>query len=136
MVFLGWILVRVVFCGPRRPAWAQPGRRGLRRTEPRLNQGRVLSAPARQDRFVDALFQAHDGAQHDRMGVAFDDLLDQAIERRDRIGKDWGAGRERDPLRCVETAGSMHAAVSAEPMGERLMASGEQVDRECARLAG
>ncbi len=62
------------------------------------------------------------------MGVALDDLLDQAIEGRDRIGEDRGASRERGPLRSVEPAGSMHAAVPAEAVGERLMARGEQVD--------
>ena len=35
----------------------------------------------------------------------------------------------------VETVGSVHAAVPAEAMRERLMAGGEQVDREGAGLA-
>ena len=69
------------------------------------------------------------------MGMALDDLLDQAIEGCGRIGEDRGAGRERGPLRLVEPAGSLHAAVSAEAVGERLMARGKQADRECARLA-
>ena len=89
-----------------------------------LNQGRVLAAPARQNWFVNALLEAHDGAEDDRMGVAFDDLLDQAVEGRERIGKDGGAGRQTDPLRGVETAGSMDAAVSTEAMGKRLVAGG------------
>ncbi len=105
------------------------------RFDPKLNQGRVISAPARQNRLVGALLEAHDGAEHDRVRVAFDDLLDQAIESRDRIGEDGRSGRERGPLRAVEAAGPMHAAVSAEAMGERLMARGEQVDREGVRLA-
>ena len=56
-----------------------------------LNQGRVLAAPARQDRFIHPLFQAYDRAEDDCMGVAFDDLLDQTVEGRDRIGEDRGA---------------------------------------------
>ena len=69
------------------------------------------------------------------MGVAFDDLFDQAIERRERIGKDRGAGRERGPLRPIEPPGTMHAAVAAESMGNCLMAGGKQAHRECGRLA-
>jgi hypothetical protein len=103
-------------------------------TEP-LRQGRVISAPARQGRLVGALLEAHDRAEDDRMGVAFDDLLDQAIEGRDRIGEDGRAGRERGPLCAVEAPGSMRAAVSAEAMGERVMARGEQADREGALVA-
>ena len=34
-----------------------------------------------------------------------------------------------------EPAGSLHAAVSTEAVGERLMARGKQADRECSRLA-
>src|SRR5580692_9533094 len=95
----------------------------------RLNEGRVFPAPAREDRFVEPLLEADDGAEDDRVGVALDDLLDQAIEGCDRVGEDRGAGRKREPLRRVETAGSMHAAVPAEAMCERLMARGEQVYR-------
>ena len=69
------------------------------------------------------------------MGVAFDDLLDQAIEGRERIGEDRGAGREGDPIRAIEATGAVHAAAPAEAMGERLMTRGEQVDRERAHLA-
>ena len=50
-----------------------------------LDQRRVVSAPAYENRFVHALLEADDGAEHDRMGMAFDDLLYQAIEGRDRI---------------------------------------------------
>jgi hypothetical protein len=100
-----------------------------------LSQARVISAPPGQDRFVDALGEADDSAQDNCMRVAFDDLLDQAIEGRDRIGEDRGAGRERGPLRAVEAPRPMHAAVSAESMGERPMARREQIDRECARVA-
>ena len=99
-----------------------------------LSQARVISAPPGQDRFVDALGQADDSAEDNCMRVAFNDLLDQAIEGRDRIGEDRGAGRERGPLRAVEAPRPMHAAVSAESMGERPMARREQIDRECARV--
>ena len=50
-----------------------------------LDQRRVLSAPACENRFVHALLEADDRAEHDRMGMAFEDLLDEAIEGRDRI---------------------------------------------------
>ena len=40
----------------------RPG--GLRWLSLVLNRGRVRSAPARQDRFVDPLFQANDRAKH------------------------------------------------------------------------
>jgi hypothetical protein len=99
-----------------------------------LDQGRVISPPPAQDRFVDALREAYDGAEDHCMRVALDDLLDQAIEGRDRIGEDRGAGRERGPLRAVEAPRPVHAAVSAEAMGERLMARREQIDRERAGL--
>ena len=45
------------------------------------------------------------------------------------------AGRERDPLGFVKATRPVGAAVAAEPMGERLVACGEQADRERARLA-
>ena len=63
---------------------------------------------AREDGFVDALLEADDGAEDDRVGMALDDLLDQAVEGCDRIGEDRGAGRERDPLRASRTGG-VHA---------------------------
>jgi hypothetical protein len=88
-----------------------------------------------QDGFLGALLEAHDGAKDDRMGMALDDLFDQAVERGDRIGEHRGAGRERRPLRRVETVSPMHAAVPAEAMGEGLMARGEQADGESACLA-
>ena len=66
-----------------------------------LKEGRIFSAPARQDRFVNALLEAHDGAKHNHMRVAFDDLLDQAIEGGDRVRED------RAPVESVT-----HRAVS------------------------
>ena len=43
----------------------RPG--GLRWLSLVLNRGRVRSAPARHDRFVDPLFQANDRAKHDHI---------------------------------------------------------------------
>ena len=79
--------------------------------------------------------EAHHRAEDDRVRMALDDLLDQAIEGRDRVGENGGAGREGDPLRAIEAADPVSAAVAAEPMGERFVARGEQADRECARQA-
>ena len=68
-------------------AFSERGRTGFV-----LNKGRVLSAPAHKDGFVGALLEAHHRAEDDRMGVALDDLLDEAVEGRDRIGEQRSAG--------------------------------------------
>ena len=48
-----------------------------------------------------ALAKAHDRAEDDRVRVALDDLLDKAVERRERVGENRRAGRELDPFCTV-----------------------------------
>src|SRR6202034_3714886 len=91
------------------------------RSQPASREGRIVSLPVRERRFGGALAQAHHRAEDDRVRMALDELFDHAIEGRNRVGENGSAGREGDPLRAIEAARSMGAAMAAEAMGERLM---------------
>src|SRR5271170_374500 len=105
------------------------------RSQPASREGRIVSLPVRQGWFGGALAQAHHRPEDDRVRMALDELFDHAIEGRNRVGENGSAGREGDPLRAIEAARSMGAAMAAEAMGERLMAGGEQADRERSLVA-
>ena len=53
-----------------------------------LTQWGVSSLAMRQRRLVGAFAEAHDRAEDNRVRMALDHFLDQAVERRERVGED------------------------------------------------
>jgi hypothetical protein len=71
----------------------RPTEFGAGRNERVLTQWRVSRLAMRQRRLLGAFAKADDRAEDDRVRMALDDVLDQAVEGRERVGEDGGAGR-------------------------------------------
>src|SRR5271166_5865592 len=85
--------------------------------------------------FFHAFAQAYDRAENDRVRMTLDDLLDEAVERSQRVRQNRSPRREGGPARAVETARTMNPAASAKAMRKRFVARRKKIDREGARLA-
>ena len=82
-----------------------------------------------------AALNGDDGADDDRVGVALEDLFDPAVDRRQRVGEQRRAGRERRPAADGEARRAALADPAGEAVGELAMARAEQIDGEGAGLA-
>ena len=82
-----------------------------------------------------AALDGGDGADDDRVRVALEDLLDPAVDRRQRVGEQRRAGGERRPATDGEARRAARAGAAGEAVGEFAVARAEQIDREGAGLA-
>ena len=64
------------------------------------------------------------------MGMPLDDILDLAIDRRQRAVQQRHAGRARDPFGAGKTLGALQPALAGKPLGDIDLVGGQDVDAE------
>ena len=90
----------------------------------------IAALPVGQRRGMSRGLDIQHAPDHDGMGVPLDDILDLAIDRRQRADQQRHAGDARVPLRAGKTVRTFQAALAGEAFGDFKLVGGEDVDAE------